>query len=65
MIQTITVGIIIALSISYIIRRIYLLSKASSDPCATCQGCTLKETKCKNRENLHCCDKKSDKNLVK
>ena len=63
--QTALVYTIIILSVAYAAWRIYSLLQAKHDPCAGCQGCTLKDIRRKNGENRHCTDKKSVKNLAK
>lgn len=62
--QTALVIIFVTLSAAYAVWRTQRVLQASSAPCASCQGCTLKELRRKNGENRHWTEKKSKKNLV-
>lgn len=62
--QTTLVIIFVTLSVAYAVWRIQRVLQASSDPCASCQGCALKKMRRKNGENKHCTEKKSKKNLA-
>lgn len=48
-IQTVLVAVIVAASVGYAAWRIYRSVAYHDDPCATCNGCPLKEQKQKKR----------------
>jgi len=58
-IQTALVAVAVAASVGYAAWRVYRSLRAHDDPCATCQGCPLKEQKQKKQR----CERKNQQKI--